>query len=317
MIFKVQSVDLREIDLNDITYHITTKDDYDDLICSIKNVGLINLPALVFVDGRYRIVCGFRRIKAFFKMGCTTIEAKVVADDPAAIDFAKLAITDNAAQRTLNLLEVSRALNLLYDSLDEKEQLSQQALALGLPENISAIHKIMKVSHLSQSIQEGVMNGIISLPIAIELDKLNSEAGSCLANLFQELGISLGKQREIISMVKEISIRDSVDILNLLNEVPIQNVLNNCELDRNQKARHLRTYLKKKRFPTIERMEKSFQHYIKSLSLEKDVKLIPPKHFEGDVYTIQLNFKNLNQLKVNMASVEKIAQHPDTKTFME
>ncbi len=63
MAFKACSVNLTSIDEKDRTYRISTWDNTDDLVLSIKKTGLIAPPVLQETSGKLKIICGFRRIQ--------------------------------------------------------------------------------------------------------------------------------------------------------------------------------------------------------------------------------------------------------------
>ncbi len=317
MKFKVKAIRLSAIDLADTSFRVTTESRCDDLVRSLKTVGLINPPLLIPKDSSYTVVYGFRRIAACQRIGFSAVDARVADSDHSRLDCVKLAITDNAIHRTLNLVEVSRALNLLTDSLDSQHRLSETAKALGLPDNLVVIDKIKKISRLPWPLQESVISGGVSLPMALVLGDLETDTGNRLAKLFQDLNLSLNKQREIIELIKEIALRDGISIKNLLEENDVQKIINNKDLDRTRITKQLRTYLKKRRFPAITRSEAVFQKYITSLKLTNMVKMVPPKYFEGNTYTIQLHFKDIQQLKSCHKTLDKIIRHPGTKTVFD
>ena len=83
--------------------------------------------------------------------------------------------------------------------------------------------------------------------------------------------------------------------------------------DAKTSAGHVRSYLRKRRFPAIVKAEKEFLAYTKRLHMPKNLKMIPPKNFEGQEYALQLTFKDLDQLHAGITSLEKIAADPETR----
>ncbi len=78
--------------------------------------------------------------------------------------------------------------------------------------------------------------------MAIELGMLDCDVGIAFANLFDDLKLSLNKQREIITLIKEIAIRDDVSIMEVLQESDFLEILNDNDLDRSQKSQKIRFY---------------------------------------------------------------------------
>ncbi len=326
--FPISTVRLSCADSEDRTYQITTKTSVDDLTCSIKSMGLMCPPLLINrkseignskvglsdsahcpQPGAFTIVSGFRRIAACRSLGWSDIDARVLNSDTQKLDCVKFAITDNAFQRPLNLIEMSRAVYMLSGFFKNDKKLAEAASALGILTNPSLARKLKGVCLLPGVIQDGVLSDTISLSMALELGKLEADAGVAFARLFETLKLSLNKQREIITRSMEIALREDISILNVIMGDDFQSILNNEDLDRNQKARNIRFYLKQRRFPAITRTETAFEALVKQLNLGSNVILKPPTDFEGTVYNLNLSFKDLKELKECRVSLEKIIQN--------
>ena len=317
MRFKQKIVKLSLIDSNDDSFRITTQINIDHLMVSIDNVGVLNLPLLIEKNSGYKIVCGFRRIEACRRLGWTDVEARILDSDTKRLECIKYAITDNSLQRPLNLIEQSRSINMLYGFFKDVGALGKSLSVMGLPDNPSIIKKIKELYHLPKFVQSGILSNTISLAMALELGRLQLEAGECLAKLFQKLTLSLNKQREILSLVKEISLREDISILKVLENDNLQKILTHKNLDRNQKIREIRIYLKQRRFPFITAAEKEFEKHVKKLKLGSETKLIPPDNFEGTTYTLKLFFKNLTELKDRKASFDALIKNPSLNKMLD
>ncbi|MEA1946645.1 MAG: ParB/RepB/Spo0J family partition protein [Thermodesulfobacteriota bacterium] len=317
MRFKQKIVKLSLIDSNDDSFRITTQTNIDHLMASIDNVGVLNLPLLIEKKSGYKIVCGFRRIEACRRLGWTDVEARIIDSDTKKLECIKYAITDNSLHRPLNLIEQSRSINMLYDFFKDVSALGKLLSVMGLPDNPSIIKKMKELYHLPKFVQSGILSNTISLAMALELGRLQLEAGECLAKLFQTLTLSLNKQREILSLVKEISLREDISILKVIENDNLQKILTNKNLDRNQKNREIRIYLKQRRFPVITAAEKEFEKHVKKLKLGSGTKLIPPDNFEDTTYTLKLFFKNLIELKDRKASFDALIKNPSLNKILD
>ncbi len=312
---------LDRIDLNDATYRITTERPIEALSLSINDLGVINPPLLFKKKGldqrrRFGIVYGFKRISACRWLGWGSIDAALAGDGVSGLTRAKLAITDNISQRPLNLVETSRALNLLSHYLSSEPDLLKTASALGLPANIGLIRKVKPICHFAPSIQQGLIDGPLTLPTAIALDKLDQNVASRLADLFTHLQLSLSKQREFLTLGQEIARREDITLIDLIDGNEIRRILNDADLDRSQKTKALRYYLKQRRFPNLALAEKTFKANWSQINPGKGLDLIPPPYFEGDVFTLRLQFKTVQELLDHNQSIRKIATHPVLETIL-
>lgn len=311
MRFKIKTVPLSCIDSEDNTYRITTKTKLDDLINSINKVGLINSPLLIEKKGSAFIsVCGFCRIEACRYLGWAALEAKILDSDTSRLQCAKIAIADNGLQRQLNLIEKSKALSMLSSFYKDSISLSKAASALGLPENPSLIEKIKNICRLPLSIQDCILSNTISLSMAVELSMLEQDAGILLTNIFYEFKLSLNKQKEIITLIKEITFRENISMMEVLRKYDFSDILNREDIDRTQKTQKIRAYLKQRRFPEITRAKREFENNVKELKLGKGIKLIPPADFEGQTYMLNLRFNTIKELQERAVKLNNIVKNP-------
>ncbi len=310
MDFSRETVPLERIDRSDLSFRITTRTDGDDLVPSIRTAGLINPPVLMRKSGTFVIVAGFRRVRACRALNRTEIRARIAPRDARGRDLAALAVSDNALQRPLDLIETSRALALLSQFHAPPRDLARAAAPLGLPHNPSLVRKILPLSRLPKIIREGVRSDAISLPMAHSLGRLDPDAGVEMAALFLALKLSLNKQREILSLSEEIAARDDVSLPALLASDPIRGPLNDENLDRSRKAGRIRLYLKRERFPRLTKAREAFEENLKRLKLGPGVRLTPPKNFEGLVYSLDLQFKNRAELRERRATLDNLLNNP-------
>ena len=135
--------------------------------------------------------------------------------------------------------------------------------------------------------------------------------------LFNTLNLSLNKQREILTMVKEIAMREDKTVRQVIDESHLKRILMDENLDKNQKIHNIRIYLKQRRFPTIVNTEKSYEKYHQKLNLERGFKLIPPTNFESPTYTLQLSFNNTTQLKGLKTAFDALVKNPYLKNIVD
>jgi ParB family chromosome partitioning protein len=312
-----QTISLDKIDLQNEEFRITTGTEDDDLQASIGQLGLISPPVLIKRNSAYVIVSGFRRISVGRKLGWPETLARILDPETDTLGCVRIAIADNALSRPLNLIETSRALHKLSSSISDIKQLSKAAESCGLPGSYSIIHKIKGLCLMPTAIQHGILNDTISLSMANHLAGLEHDDALVFAGLFERFKLSLGKQREIVTLISEIAHRDDLSIGQVLAHDKIQFVLNNEELDRGHLERELRTFLRQWRYPRIVKAENSYNSHLKKLKLGPNIKLTPPREFEGSGYSLTLTFSSLADLKILQSEVAKAARHPSLAEIVE
>ena len=317
MRFRKKVVNLSQIDSNDDAFRITTEKQVDDLMHSINHVGIMHLPLLLEKEATYTIVCGFRRIEACRRLNWSKLEAMVLESDTIRLKCIKYAITDNAFQRPLNLIEKSRSIEMMSDFFKDINRLSEELSVLGLSEHPSMIKKLKGICHLPEPLQNSILSNTISLAMVLELSGMSEDDTKGFVKLFNTLKLSLNKQREILTLVKEIAMREDKPVLQVIDESHLKKILMDENLDKNQKTHNIRIYLKQRRFPTIANTEKSYKKYHQKLNLERGIKLIPPTNFESPTYTLQLSFNNTTQLKGLKTAFDALVKNPYLKHIVD
>ena len=307
MHFHEQSIDIARIDLEDTRFRITTRSEISYLSASIHETGLLTLPILKQKGTGFIIISGFRRIDACILLGILQVKARILdecAGDPAS---TKIAITENAFQRPLDLIEQARAIHLLEQYFQNDTALGKIASGLGLPGNPAIIKKLKNIYNLPPSLQGYLLKNTLSLTTALELGTLEEQAGTALADLFDELNTSLNKQKEIINLIREIALIEGSSMLEVLQESELNKIINNKNFDRTQKTAAIRSCLKKKRFPAITACEENFKKIVTELKLGEGIKLVPPKNFEGQDYKLTIAFKSYSELEKRQVTLNRIA----------
>jgi ParB family chromosome partitioning protein len=311
-----QAVALSGINLNDKTYHITSRTDIDDLLASIRYDGLLTPPLLIRVRSVFVVVSGFRRIAACRKLEYSDITARILKPETAAFDCLRMAIAENALQRSLNLIETSRSLQKLSAFIPGSKELVDLASILGLAVEEPIIDKIKRLCLLPKPIQDSILGGTISLTVAMELESLEADCAIIFSRIFDQLRVGINKQKDIVNLSREISRREGISLKEVLEDDHIIDILTHRDFDRGQKSRRLRAYLRRRRYPGIVEAEKKFETYRKNLKLGNDIRLIPPKDFESTRYGLNLTFTSIEDLESIHRRITEIIQHHDFEKIL-
>ncbi|MBT8342693.1 MAG: ParB N-terminal domain-containing protein [Desulfatitalea sp.] len=311
-------VSLHHIDQKDQTYRISTARSLEPLKISIAQLGIINPPTLVALENRYQIVSGFSRIAAWHALGHRNVTARCLPPDNAGLPCVMTAIADNASQRELDVIELSRACDLLAKANVAGQDLINQLQTLGLGINASLLAKLRRVDGMSETLKDGLAEGTIALPTALRLhDMVDATDREQLCRLFRQLRLSLNRQRELFDWIHAISRRDHRSVVSLLNEEPVSGWRQDRGLDPRQRCRLIREYFKNQRFPEISAHERRFNDGVNRLNLQNRIRLTPPPYFEGRTYCMQLEFENPQELNHHIGELQRIIEFPAFKQLIE
>jgi len=314
MDYKYDLAALDSIDTTNNFYRITTAQDKPPIYESIYRIGLTCPVIVQETDSRRIIISGFRRIETCRQLGWQEIPCRILPPHTSSEQCAELAITDNFCQRPLNIVEKARCLRLLGDANRGSNISAEVVNLLGLSLNKAYVAKLKRVLKTTETIQDGIISGKIGLPIALLLSELSNDEADAMVSLFNRIPMGINKQREILLYIKEVSARDDIPLGTLLKEDAIKSALDNDDLDGNQKSRQVRSYLKKRRYPRLARVEEQFHERARALKLGGSIQISPPPNFEGSSCTMTIRFNSLNAL---MDAHRKISDAIDTPIAFE
>ena len=154
------------------------RQDYDEaaiseLAASLKEHGLIQPIVVRFVDGRYQLIAGERRLKAAQQAGWKTVPVQVREADDRQV--AELAIVENLQRRDLNALEKASS----FHQYLERWKCTQEELAGRLNIDRSTVANLIRLLELPSRVQAALRTGKITpgharalLPLGDEREQL-------------------------------------------------------------------------------------------------------------------------------------------------
>jgi ParB family transcriptional regulator, chromosome partitioning protein len=301
---------LREIDIEDQTFRVSDRTDTTDLERSIAMVGLINPPWVMGIINGWRVISGFRRIKACFALGWEKIQTWCLPQETAKSTCACLAIADNALQRSLSLPEQIRASRLLFDHCADAPSLQNIAQAVGLAPNLKLLRQLRALADAPSGLSLALADGSVPFSMALTLLKRPESEATALAGLFQTLRPSLNRQRELLSFVDDIARRDDLRVEEVIATVVAEADVANPELDRPARYSRLRSALRSRRYPNLVKAEAEREAALSEIQLEPSMRLLPPPNFEGRRCQLQLSFSERFELEAQAKCISRLMKDP-------
>ena len=166
---------------------------------SIKENGLINPVTLREKDGKYQIISGERRFRAFKFLERNKVPA-LVLKNIADSKMLELTLVENIQRADLNAIEIARSYKKLIYDLNIK----QEELANRVGKSRSAVSNSMRILDLSENIQNMILQGkltegharaILSLP--------NEKERESFAKIIVEKNYSVRECERIVKEKKE------------------------------------------------------------------------------------------------------------------
>ena len=311
MIFRDTTILLDRVDSSQTRYRISMGGCPDSLVRSIQSLGLLHPPFLVKENEKWVIVSGFKRVEACRRLGFDRISVREIPGEASCLDRVRTAIADNLLARPLNCVEMGNAFALLAPCCQSDKELATEAAALGLPAGKKAAAEHLALNGLSKDILHLAARERISLPVALELGRLDDAGARAFVRLFSQVKMSLNKQREVVLHATEIAKREEVSVAHVLNAPTLTCVLDQPEPDPNAKSRQIRAYLHARRFPETHRAFEKMNRIFSALPLAPGMRLDPPFNYETNQFSLTLFFQNPAQLKEHGEKVAEMASCPE------
>ena len=196
----VLEIDISLIDVNpDQPRKVFNEEEIQGLAESIKENGLINPITLREKDGKYQIISGERRFRAFKFLNRDKVPA-LVLQNIADSKMLELTLVENIQRADLNAIEVARSYKKLIYDLNIK----QEELANRVGKSRSTISNSMRILELSENIQNLILESKITEGHARAILSLSDEnEREAFAKEIIENGYSVRECEKIVKDKKE------------------------------------------------------------------------------------------------------------------
>lgn len=320
MTMPLRKIPLEAVDLQDLTLVITYGPHLGPLKNSIARVGILHPPILQEIprSGRYRIVSGYKRLRAAEALGIKSITAHLApgGDD---VGLFLLGLHENLGTRPLNIVEKSLALNKLADQfrLSREEILTDHLPALGLGSDPKTLDLYLSLSGLEDEIKEELATGHLSLSTADQLSNLSPADRLAYCHLVTALGLGKNLQREFLTLLADLSRIQKTTMSALLTGDEIKSLAQNPKVQAPVRAQRIRELLIRRRYPRLSRAADEFHKLKKKLKLPPHLSLTASPFFEGRDYRLTVVFRSREQLAAVRKALDDMADNPLLAELLE
>lgn len=238
------------------------------------------------------IVDGFKRADFYKQEGKDEIPAKVISHkDKSEKEMFVLSLTKNSFAHKFRLMDKVRIISRLCFSyqVSQEEIRTKYSEFIGIPASKKYISKLEKIGDLDLKVERFIDNNNYKMESALAFTQFTSDEQSELVDFIENFRLTESVLREILKNLYEIMRREEKSLDDLLTQV--KNKLEKYE------SGQLRELLFRLRYPEYSSYKSKLNKLKGDLSLPPQIKLVTPTHFEGDKFTFQINFNNLEQLR--------------------
>lgn len=303
----LRRIGIDAIDSMDDTFSMTFYPNLEALRRSINHVGLLQ-PITVRQKSRgsgYQVISGFKRLTACEQLGLREVEvfsfAKSELND---LEGFHMGLYENLAIRSLNLIEKS----MVMEKLISRFGLSKEVIArdympmLGLQPSRRILEKMSQLVRLGPEIKRYIVAEGVSLENALCILEFPPEDQAEIAGLVSELKLGEHKLKEVLSFLREISLRDGLTVRDMVRG-EIGAFASDMALSKVQKTHRVRRRLREMRYPQLTQLEEDFRGKLKGLGLSPGISLHPPPYFEGDTFRLEFGFRNAGEFRAILSKL--------------
>ena len=194
--FKEEKKDeqIKKVDINKLVsfknhpFKVIENDDFNELVKSINEIGIMEPLKVREIDGRYEIISGHRRKKACEILGITEIpvEIKDVDDDDAVI----MMVDANIHRANILPSEKAKSYKMKNDALKHKGKKSIMNTAEKISENDSErqVFRYIRLINLIPGLLDLTDEGKLSFGAAVSLSYLSEDGQKEIMNYYEITG---------------------------------------------------------------------------------------------------------------------------------
>ena len=181
-------LDMIEISTSQARQRDTKVDEDDDLVISIKKHGLIS-PIMVkrLEGGKYELLVGQRRFRAYEILKKSTIQAYIVNSNIDEFDAKKLSLIENTARKDMKHADYVDTVQIFMEKYNSIQTVAEE---LGL--NVNTIRKYINIGRLPTEIQHDIRDKKYSTANAIKaLKALGDDESTTDIGMLRETAIEI------------------------------------------------------------------------------------------------------------------------------
>ncbi len=137
-----------------------------------------------------------------------------------------------------------------------------------------------------------------------------------IGKLVWELKLGENTLKEVLALLREISLRDALTVKDLVRG-EIGGVAFNTNISKVQKTNRVRRRLREMRYPKLTGLENAFREKRKGLRLSPRISLQPPPYFEGDQLKVEFRFGNVVEFKDIISKLMEASERKELGEMIE
>ena len=286
---------MSQIDFDDLSCKLSPGQPIEPapaLLASLERVGLLHLPILrKKTADLFQIVTGHQRLAALRdhlhqpSANCLVLPANAAEQEALAVALEEILV-----RRPPTAVERAAFFARILRYMEEEAAAAAFLPLLGLNPSVFLLDQCLGLADLEEPLAIAVQEGKLHEAVALELLEVNFAERLALFEVIDYLQLSVGNQKKLVAICRELAKRENTSILNILGCAEIRAILDHAEANSPQKAGNLLRHLTERQFPQLSAAEEQFRQFSASLHLPKGATLSHSQAFEDDKLRLTLEF---------------------------
>jgi hypothetical protein len=263
------------------------------LVRSVRESGIRTPLHAVSRNGGFRLLSGFKRHDAAVSLGFESVPAVLVIENGRLPSIFREILLEQASIRNFSLMEKARTLGILDRMGVDWESLRSDFLqVLEIPGRKETADEIRSLLGLSEAVRSCIEGANFTLAQAGCFHLFSSQGQDLLADWAIRLRLGGVELAEIAESVADISVRDKVPAEQWLAGSDCEALVRDLRMSRSEKITRIKAALFRRRFPTLDSLNRSMEEFRESLDLPSNVRIRWDPSFEEPGFVLEARIRD-------------------------
>lgn len=244
----------------------------------------------------------------------TILHQALVVNENETRSILEMLVRSKCQTTDFNWVERSTALeHMIRQDMGDRVDLIK---LMGIHPASERIQLYLRLAGAPEGVKRPVAEGRLHTSTVFEIFKFEEEEHQNLAGFISELSLGTRKRNQLISMVREICMRDGISPSTLLYENPEVLDILSSPMDYSHRSARLFSWVESQRYPIITGYRRRFLRLMGETGITRYGTLTLPRDFERWDFTLQVKFSSREELQSKLAELVKIAGGEQFKLLM-
>jgi ParB-like chromosome segregation protein Spo0J len=236
-----QEIPLAAVDLTDRTFAFTADKDFEGLLASLREVGLLSPPWLrLRPDGQWQAVAGRKRLLAAAHLGWERLPALTLPAQTPEAHCLLVALYDNAFTRGFNLKEQAVWAVRLLAHWEAATVAARYLPCLGLAPSAAVLERLRALASLEDAFLDLAARGRLSLGAGAALADWTPADRAAARPFLEQLWLSQSMQEQFLQDLALLARREGATPGAILGRPQLQEILAEAALNPQERTKRVR-----------------------------------------------------------------------------